>query len=158
MKKVLGMILLVLTSFVFAGELKISVIDKELDFPLEGVKLALESNSKINAVADEDGNAVLNLPDSVSSGKVKANLPGYKEVVVEFSGIENTLLINMSISDVIEGKELIVNRNAPEKTEEKVGVSTVMTKEQMHTTANIGIAEDCMTSVRTLPGISFSGA
>ena len=45
MKKVLGMILLVLTSFVFAGELKISVIDKELDFPLEGVKLALESNS-----------------------------------------------------------------------------------------------------------------
>lgn len=72
MKKVLGMILLVLTSFVFAGELKISVIDKELDFPLEGVKLALESNSKINAVADEDGNAVLNLPDSVSSGKATA--------------------------------------------------------------------------------------
>jgi hypothetical protein len=158
MKKILGMIFMFSASFIFAGELKISVIDKELDFPLEGTKLTLESNSKIKTVADEDGNAVLNLPDFVSSGKVKASLPGYREITVDFSGTEKILVINMSISDVIEGEELVVNRNAPEKTEEKVGVSTVMTKEQMHTTANIGIAEDCMSSVRTLPGISFSGA
>ena len=33
-----------------------------------------------------------------------------------------------------------------------------MTKEEMKTTANIGIVEDCMASVRTLPGVSYSGA
>ena len=147
-------------AFLFAGELKIFVVDNDLDFPLEGARIFFEKKGTeaAEAYADEEGNAVIELPENVTSGSVTATLPGYKPVSVKFTGTEEVLTIKMSISSVIEGKELIVNRASPETTEEKTGVSTVITKEKMHTTANIGLVEDCMASVRTLPGVSYSGA
>ena len=157
MKK-LAFLFLILPAFAFAGELRVFVVDKDLEFPLEGTKIILEKNQEVEAFSDEDGNAVLQLPDSVSSGVVTATLPGYNKASVKFNGTEEVIEIAMSISSVIEGKELVVNRASPEATEEKTGVSTVITREEMHTTANIGIAEDCMTAVRTLPGVSYSGA
>lgn len=158
MKKIVTLIIAFSAAFLFADGLKITVMDKDLDFPLEGAKVSLDSDPKITEIADEDGNAVLSIPDSVSSGTIKAKFPGYRDGSVKFSSSDESVTIYMSIADVIEGKELVVNRAAPEKKEEKIGVATVMSKEQMHTTANIGIAEDCMASIRTLPGVSFSGA
>lgn len=158
MKKIVTLIIAFSAAFLFADELKITVMDKDLDFPLEGAKVSLDSDPKITEIADEDGNAVLSIPDSVFSGTIKAKFPGYRDGSVKFSSSDESVTIYMSIADVIEGKELVVNRAAPEKKEEKIGVATVMSKEQMHTTANIGIAEDCMASIRTLPGVSFSGA
>ncbi|MBQ1591694.1 MAG: hypothetical protein II077_06610, partial [Treponema sp.] len=125
MKKLVALLMTIVPAFAFAAGLRISVIDKDLDFPLEGAKLTLEANPRITGYADEDGNAVLNLPDSVTSGTIRASLPGYKEVSVKFSGTGKALVINMSLADVIEGKELVVNRAAPEKTEEKVGIAKV---------------------------------
>ena len=158
MKKILTLILTFFPAFLFAAELNVTVTDKDLEFPLEGAKITLEKNKEIEAFADGDGNATLQLPDGISEGSVTATLPGYRPVSVKFSGTENPLLIEMSISSVIEGKELVVNRSSPDSKEEKTGVSTVITKEEMHTTANVGLVEDCMASVRTLPGVSFSGA
>lgn len=152
------LLFLLLPAFAFAGELKVFVVDKDLEFPLEGAKLFFDKNHEAAAVADEDGNAIIQIPDSVTDGTIRATLPGYKEASVKFDGTDKTLTIAMSISDVIEGKELVVKRSSPDTTEEKTGVSTVITKEEMHTTANIGLVEDCMTSVRTLPGVSYSGA
>ena len=154
MKKLM-FLLMVLPAIAFAGELKVLVTDKDLDFPLEGAKITFKN---VEAFADEDGNAILELPDSVTSGTITATLPGYSPASVKFNGTENVVEVGMSIASVIEGKELIVNRAAPESTEEKTGVSTVITKEEMKTTANVGLVEDCMASVRTLPGVSYSGA
>ena len=147
-----------LTSFAFSADLRVFVVDKDLDYPLEGARIVLEKNTETQAFADEDGNAVLTLPDSVVSGKVKVSFPGYKDVSVEFNGTDETVTVAMSISGVIEGKGIAVNRASPDSTEEKTGVSTVMTKKQMASTANVGLVEDCMASVRTLPGVSYSGA
>ncbi|MBQ1869173.1 MAG: hypothetical protein II146_01720, partial [Treponema sp.] len=154
MRKVLTVILALFPAVLFGADLKISVIDKDLDFPLEGAKITLEQNHKNVTFADENGNALLSLPDSISSGTLRVSLPGYKDVLKKFSKGDERIVITMSLSDVIEGKELVVKRSVPEKTEEKVGVAKVITKEQMHTTANIGLVEDCMASVRTLPGVS----
>ncbi len=156
MKKFL-FILFMVPALVFAGELKISVTDKELAFPLEGVKI-FEEGGKLSAVTDEDGNAVISLPDSFAGAEFKAVLPGYDERAVKVSSSDTHLVIEMTIQSVIEGRELVVSRSAPEKAGEKTGVSTVITKEEMHTTANVGLVEDCMASVRTLPGVSFSGS
>ena len=76
----------------------------------------------------------------------------------EDDDFEFTLEDEMELLSVIEGEALVVNRTTPEAAGEKTGVSTVITKEEMKTTANIGIVEDCMASVRTLPGVSYSGA
>ena len=154
MKKLLFLVLF-LPALSFAGDLRVSVVDKDLDFPLEGAKISYGTDT---VEADEDGKALLHLPDSVSEGTITVSFPGYKQTSVNFNGSDEEIEVELSLSSVIEGKELVVNRSAPEKAEEKTGVSTVMTKEEMKTTANIGIAEDCMASVRTLPGVSYSGA
>lgn len=54
-----------------------------------------------------------------------------------------------------EGEELVVEDNAERKAES--GVSVVLTKEQMDTTARLGLSEDIMNSVATMPGVAFSG-
>lgn len=162
MKKLLFLLLL-MPALVFPGELKISVTDKDLDFPLEGAKITLLKNGRderedVQVFADENGNAILKLPDSVSTGILKVSLPGYNDVSIKFKGSDEPVEVFMSISSVIEGKELVVKRSIPETTEEKTGVSTVITREEMKATSNIGIIEDCMASLRTLPGVSYSGA
>ena len=187
MKKILSFVIALIPALVFAGELKITVMDKELEFPLEGVKVSLQAGksgkqstkssagtsgaeafqkaggttlskgAEFQAETDENGEAVFILPENITTGTIEATLPGYKKATENFTGLVNPVLINMSISDVIEGKELVVNRASPEKKEEKTGVSTVITEKQMHTTANMSLVEDCMASVRTLPGVSYSG-
>nr|MCR5046102.1 TonB-dependent receptor plug domain-containing protein [Treponema sp.] len=145
-------------SFLFAGQIKVYVFDTELEIPLEGAKISLEANEPASAQSDQDGIAVLSIPDKILKGRLKAALPGYKESTIDFSASDAEVQIPMSIADVIEGQELVVNRASPDEAEEKTGVSTVMSKEQMHSTANMGIMEDCMAAVRTLPGVSYSGA
>lgn len=57
---------------------------------------------------------------------------------------------------LLEGEGLTIVRNA-ERQESKSGVSVVLSKEQMDTTARSGMVEDVMSSVSTLPGITFGG-
>ncbi len=159
MKKIVTLFLLFSTSLLFAAELKISVIDRDLNFALEGAKISFSGTKEGEpAFTDEEGKAIISLPDSISSGTLHVTYPGYKDELVTFSSESENLVISMSLAEIVEGEELVVRRFSPEKTEEKTGVSTVITKEEMHTTANIGLVEDCMASVRTLPGVSFSGA
>ena len=153
MKKFLSILLAFAPALLFAGELKVSVVDKELEIPLEGVKLSVKANPSASAQTDENGTAVIVIPDNLSSGTVEAALAGYQSASVKFSSASQELQIAMSITDVIEGQALVVNRASPDGAEEKTGVSTVMSKEQMHSTANMGIMADCMASVRTLPGV-----
>ena len=108
MRKVLSVILALFPALLFGAELKISVIDKDLDFPLEGAKITLEQNRKSVTFADENGDAVLSVPDSITSGTLRASLPGYKDVLKKFSKGDGKIVITMSLSDVIEGKELVI--------------------------------------------------
>ena len=158
MKKLFAIVLALAPALAFAGDLKIVAVDKELEIPLEGVKITVKSNPELSVQTDENGEAVISLPDSVSSGTLEAKLAGYQSASAKFSSSSKEVQIPMSIASVIEGQELVVNRASPDSTEEKTGVSTVMTKQEMHSTSNVGIMEDCMSSVRTLPGVSYSGA
>lgn len=158
MRKLLAIVLALAPTLLFAGELKVSAVDKELEIPLEGVKISIKGNSSLSAQTDETGLAVISVPDNLSSGTIEAKLAGYQSASAKFSASDKEVQISMSIESVIEGQTLVVNRASPDGTEEKTGVSTVMTKEEMQTTSNIGIMEDCMSSVRTLPGVSYSGA
>ena len=158
MKKLLAIVLAFAPALLFAGEIKVYVFDKDLEIPLEGVKVSLAAKDSAGAQTDENGVAVISVPDNISSGSLEAKLVGYKNAGAAFSAADEEVRIPMSISDVIEGQELVVNRASPDGMEEKAGVSTVMSKEQMRSTANMGLMEDCMASVRTLPGVSYSGA
>ena len=159
MKKLLAILLALAPALAFADELKVLVFDKELEIPLEGANISLKENSSASAQTDQNGEAVLVLPDNVSSGEIEASLPGYQKSLEKFSAANKEIRIALSMSSgAIEGQALVVNRASPDGAEEKTGVSTVMSKEKMRVTASMGLMEDCMASVRTLPGVSYSGA
>ena len=139
-----------------ATELTVTALDRELSLPLEGVSLSLEG-STIHSETGPDGKANIILDENFQKAILVARLPGYENQKVAVIGGQTELLINMSISGLIEGKELVVERSAPGKTDAKSGISIVMDNREMESTANIGLVEDIMSSVSTLPGVGFSG-
>lgn len=154
-----------------AYQIQITVTDKDLDFPLEGVKVslaedALSGNSNkeetgrtglISGETDENGVVTLEIPDSIKSGNVILSYPGYKIEKIGFSESLNEIAAALVMADVIEGKELVVERSAPGVSDEQSGVSVVLDKETFESTSRMGLVEDVMSSVSTLPGITYGG-
>ena len=58
---------------------------------------------------------------------------------------------------IMEGEGLTLEQTADPEKEAVSGVSVVMNKEQIKTTAQIGLVEDVMSSVQTMPGVTFNG-
>lgn len=148
-------VFLLFTAYFFAREIKILVVDKEIEIPLEGVQITIEGEDEI-FFTDEEGVALIQTESKTVNGK--ASLIGYSSKSFSLSAQEDSLEIALSIEDLFEGEELVVTEKSYEKTDEVSSVSVVLTKEQLETTANIGIFPDVMTSVKTLPGVTYSGA
>ena len=67
-------------AYIFAApakELKVTVIDGELEIPLEGAKVFLNENRAVSADTDMDGNAVLVFEDEFDGGNLICQFPGY---------------------------------------------------------------------------------
>ena len=141
-----------------AYQINITVNDAELDFPLEGVKVSVANSSSLSSETDADGIAILEIPDSVTSGKIILTYPGYRSEELNFKASQTELTAALSMADVIEGKELVVERSVPGVTDEQSGVSVVIDKETFSSTSRMGLVEDVMNSVNTLPGISYGGS
>ena len=60
------------------------------------------------------------------------------------------------LSGVVEGQELVVERSAPQKSEAQPGVSQALTQQDVRQTGKIGLIEDALHSVKTLPGVGYS--
>ena len=140
-----------------AYQISITVNDAELEFPLEGVKVSVKNSADISAETNADGFVALEIPDSVKAGKIILSYPGYKSEELSFNDSNVALFASLSMADVIEGKELVVERSAPGVTDEQSGVSVVVDKETFSSTARMGLVEDVMSSVNTMPGISYGG-
>ena len=157
MKRIFSLLVLVsITGMLLAEPVTVTVMDRDLDIPLEGVTLVLRPYG-LEAVTDANGTAVLDMPEDLSRGMLSAELPGYQTRRIAVTDDTETVLITLSITDVIEGRELVVERSAPGKKDEQSGISVVMDKQDMHTTANFGLVEDIMSSIKTLPGVGYAG-
>ncbi len=140
----------------FAEQLRINVCDGELNMPLEGARVFMNEDRSLFAETDADGNAVLELGEDFKRGNLICQFPGYAQFIALVKSGQEEINVVMQISDFLEGKEIVVAR-ASEKSEQKSGVSVVFTKEQMDTTARTGLVEDVMSSVNTMPGMTFGG-
>ncbi len=145
------------TATLSAYPLTVTVNDGELDFPLEGVKVSVNEQNDIASETNEEGCLILEIPDSIKNGKLTLSYPGYGTEVIDFNESKTEIYTTLTIADVIEGKELVVERSAPGITDEQSGVSVVIEKETFESTARMGLVEDVMSSVSTLPGISYGG-
>ena len=140
-----------------ARDLSLTVVDRDLEIPLEGTLITVVGLEQ-EFYTDTDGSAVLTVPDGMERVVLLISYPGYEGVRLPVASEQNKLLVSLVIAGFIEGEELVVERTAPGESDEEVGVSIVMDREEMNTTANIGIIEDVMSSIKTLPGVGYTSS
>ncbi len=141
---------------VSAETVNLEVLDRDLEIPLQGVRIT-ETNTGAEAVTNADGRAVLELEPVAGRAVLVAELIGYeprRRLVKEF---DEPVVLEMVIEGVLEGEELVVEEQAIGETDETVGVSTVIEREMIQSTARIGPIEDVMQSVKLLPGVTYGG-
>ena len=139
-----------------AEDLILTIMDRDLDYPMEGASVRLVGDEN-SLLAGPDGKVTLPLPGGEGRKVLLVTYPGYETIRLPLKGEETSLLVEMTLSGIIEGEELVVERTAPGVKEETAGISVAMDREEMKTTANMGIVEDVMSSVKTLPGVSYAG-
>lgn len=156
------MVLQTLCISLFAAEVQLTVLDAEIEIPLEGVTISV---SKVQETwfTDENGEVSLSIADKIfqengDSLTLSAYLPGYATKKIRINSKTTELTINLSIEDVLEGKELVVEQQAYQKTDAESGISVVVTRDQFDNAAQIGSIPDVMTAVKTLPGVTYMGS
>jgi hypothetical protein len=153
-------LLFLLPAAVFARDIEIYVEDEELELPLEGAVVSLRSGQQF--ICNEDGVALLSLNDDRQQ-VVQITYPGYdtRRVSIPAASGEGDapvrITASLRLSGVMQGRELIVEAQRPETSETKSGRSVAISERELAQTAEIGIIEDVMSSVKLLPGVGYTG-
>ncbi|MDR2575456.1 MAG: Plug domain-containing protein [Treponema sp.] len=137
----------------------ITVEDEELGMPLEGAVVSLRDGRQFNC--DKNGEARVNLPDNRQT-IVQITYPGYDTrrmnipAFVEGKGDER-FTVSLRLGGVMEARELVVEAQRPQTSETRSGRSVAISERELERTAEIGIIEDVMNSVKLLPGVGYTG-
>jgi hypothetical protein len=145
--------LIPITILLYPGDLKISIIDRELELPLEGVRIVSESLTEVY-FTDSEGRAVIEVDEDTERIVLIFSLPGYEVKKVLIKDFEGEQVFNMVIEGIIEGEELVVEEKYYE--EEKLGTSYSIEKAELISMANKGMYEDVMNMIKLLPGVTVA--
>ncbi|MDR2598069.1 MAG: TonB-dependent receptor plug domain-containing protein [Treponema sp.] len=153
MKKSFVIIFLLLTFSVYSRDITVTVKDVDLDLPLEGAVIRMEGNEYI---CDINGKAVIKAPDG-RQVLIQAAYPGYEtgRIVIPVTGDE--FFIGLNLSGVLQGRELVIETSKPGSSETRTGRSIAVSAKDIAQTAEIGIVEDVMSTIKLLPGVSYTG-
>jgi hypothetical protein len=154
MKKLLMAAFFLISFSLFARDVEIIVEDIELNLPLEGA--VIRSWDGTEYVCGEGGKAVIPAPDD-RQVVIQAAYPGYEtgRFVVAATGTVFTL--GLQLSGVMEGRELVIETTRPGTSETRTGRSVAVSGREIAQTAEIGIIEDVMSSIKLLPGVGYAG-
>jgi len=155
-QKLFPMLFIICSFYLFSETYEIWFIDRDLQWPLEGVMVQLMGDDT-QYHSDIEGKVEIELSEESQRHILIAQLPGYELIRQRLTPDTTQLRIEMVISGVIEGQELVVERSAVGISDEDSGVSISMSSEELHNTANLGVVEDVMSTIKTLPGVGFSG-
>jgi hypothetical protein len=151
---VLGLFLFLTALPTFGQELvQVLIQDQDLGTPLEGVQVRVGSSS---LVTDAQGLVAVPLPAGKERVLLTALLPGYKVLKKVLVPGEKKVVLKMGLEGEVEGQELVVQSTKPQKTDAQPGVSQVVTSDQIQA-QTMGIVEDVMSAVKTLPGVGYTG-
>lgn len=155
-KKFLGILFFILLTIIsYSKELNIKILDNDIGIPLEGVKIEIKSIDNI-FYSNKEGKVKIILSDEINNIILAVNLIGYDSKKVSIKEFDKEVIIRMSIEGVLQGNELIIEEEALGKSDEKVGVSTVMDKDELKSTSESGLIEDVMNTIKKLPGVTFA--
>jgi hypothetical protein len=151
--------LCVIHAAVYARDIEIKVEDEELGLPLEGAMVSLRDGRQF--ACDKDGVALVNLPDNRQT-VVQITYPGYdtRRMTIpagaQETGIER-FTVSLRLGGIMEARELVVEAQRPQTSETRSGRSVAISERELERTAEIGIIEDVMNSVKLLPGVGYTG-
>ena len=139
--------------YVSAQQVLVSVVDRDLAIPLEGVRLEYRGADAV--FTDQSGQAVLTIDEQ--RVLVQAFLPGYETRRIWITPDQQKVAIALSLEGVILGHELVVEERAVTRASDETGVSRTVDRQTIDTTARQGTIEDVMSSIKLLPGVGYTG-
>ncbi|MBN1648549.1 MAG: TonB-dependent receptor plug domain-containing protein [Spirochaetales bacterium] len=154
MKKQVFIFLIFITAVfqLSALQLDILVLDRDLEIPLEGVRL-VDTYTGAEEYTDAEGHALFPVDDSREQLILVAELIGYEDSRIRVADFKQKLVVRMVMEGVLEGQELVVEEEAIGESDEEVGVSIALDDELVESAAKIGVFEDALTALAILPGV-----
>jgi hypothetical protein len=150
-----------LASVVFARDIEVIVEDEDLAMPLEGAVVVLRGGRQF--ICNANGRALVTLPDD-RPAIISITYPGYETFRLSVPGADagksgqiESFTAAMRLGGIMQGQELVVEAARPETSETRSGRSVAISDRELARTAEIGIIEDVMNSVKLLPGVGYTG-
>jgi hypothetical protein len=147
-------LLLFIVHAIFARDVEILVEDVELGLPLEGAVIRSWDGGQY--VCNEDGKALVNVPEG-RQVVIQAVYPGYENGRLVITAAGDSFSLGLRLSGVMENRELVLEAERPGSGETRTGRSVALSGRDIAQTAEIGIIEDVMSSIKLLPGVAYAG-
>lgn len=149
--------LLFLISSIESKNLNLIIFDKDIDIFLENARITTNLNDKIY-FSNENGAVVISdISDDILNLKIQVEYIGYSPQKLLVSDFEKVIKIFMSLSETLEGNELVVEEEKKGDKTEEIGISNVMNNKNMKNVSKTGPLEDVVGSIKLLPGVTYSG-
>jgi hypothetical protein len=156
------LVFLFLPAIIFARDIEVTVEDEDLEMPLEGAVIVLRGGRQFTC--NSKGTALVTLPDD-RPAVISITYPGYETLRLSIPGADPTKSSQVEKfkaslrlgGGIMQGQELVLEAARPETSETKSGRSVAISERELTRTAEIGIVEDVMNSVKLLPGVGYSG-
>jgi hypothetical protein len=139
---------------VFSRDITVLVIDGDLDLPLEGASVRTRGGNEY--ICDMNGRVTVQVPDDRQI-VLYAAYPGYETSAITIPVTGNSFTVSLSLSAFLQGRELVVEASKPGTSETRTGRSVAVSEKEIAQTAEIGIIEDVMSTIKLLPGVGYSG-
>ena len=150
-----------LPAIIFARDIEVIVEDEDLAMPLEGATVVLRGGRQF--ICNGKGIALVTLPDD-RPAIISITYPGYETFRLSIPGVDGIksvqvekFAVAMRLSGIMQGQELVLEAARPEISETRSGRSVAISDRELTRTAEIGIVEDVMNSVKLLPGVGYTG-
>jgi hypothetical protein len=155
LKKILLIILFTLVvPSLFSRDIAIFVKDHDLDIPLEGA--LVRTRDGIEYTTDENGKTTIQAPDNRQT-VIRASYPGYETGTLTIPVTGDSFIITLHLSGILQGRELVIEAARPGASETRTGRSIAVSSREISQTAEIGVIEDVLNTIKLLPGVSYMG-
>jgi len=138
----------------FCRDITVLVVDGDLDLPLEGATVRVRGGNEYTC--GKDGKTRVPVPDDRQI-ILYAAYPGYETSAITIPVTGNSFTVSLNLSGFLQGRELVVEASKPGTSETKTGRSVAVSEKEIAQTAEIGVIEDVMNTIKLLPGVGYSG-
>jgi len=146
--------LLLFSAAAFAEDITLTVIDEDLEIPLEGAMVVSWDGKEL--WCDSAGKAVLESPGN-RQVIVSISYPGYESRRVAIPSGVSEYTITLRLGGIMEAQELVVEANRPGASETVSGQSVAISGRELARQSETGIVEDVMSAVKLLSGVGYVG-